>query len=870
MSRKAESGILRGRPRTASLFVTLLALLFAAQTFAGGPLILYDPSTRTPFAYGPGPIPVFTDLGDLGVLPGTQADTLTARGMEAWSGVPTATFLAEVAGDFASIGLPDIDGDNADLVINAVNGPGIHVIYDHDGSVISKFFGAPPGVLGIASPDFATDEVITESWAVLNGLAVDPEDLQPYAGASFAGVFTHEFGHAINLAHSQTNGAVLFFGNAPGPSGCVPPYGGRPTFADQETMYPFIDPAANSVGVEMATVEALDDVASLSNLYPTSAWLDSSASITGTIYLSDGLSQVTGVNVIARNVADPWGDCISGLSGDFTQGLTGPDGRYTFNGLTPGADYVVYVDAIVAGGFSTRPALPLPGREEYYNAENESKDTDIDDPCEAALITPHSGTTQTADIIFNFEILLPDDGSREIPLPFAFPFCDTSYTTVFVGSNGYLTFGGGRNDFEESVIGLLTWRPRIAMLWDDLNPLIGGVVSAEPEGDAFVISYENVPEFLTQNRNTFSISLKPDGSYTLTYGDLDARDGLVGRSPGRGTPDPGETDLDDAPEPIGIAQGSVYELFSANDNDLSGTTLAFAPCADDSLTGPIALPLGDDAFALVPLPFDYPFCDSVYTQVLISSNGYVTFANSDVEFVPSVAKLLEGPPRIAGLWSDLAPNEGGRISFEYGEDRFSAIWEDVPEFLSGNRNTFRIDLFPDGSHQVLYKTLDAVSGVAGRTPGRGVTDPGPTDLSQAGQPLSGPTVYEVFNGTVDLANLSVLFAGCAGDSIGDPPPDPGGQTPPLVVRVGAAWPNPFAGVTRVQLDLPGAGFVRAEVFDARGRLVRSLVQAEWPAGSHILEWDGRTGLEGSAAAGLYFLRITAAGSTQVRKVIRRP
>ncbi len=267
-----------------------------------------------------------------------------------------------MAGDFSSVGLPDITGANAGLVIGTFNGGGIHVMYDDDGSIISSFFGAPPGVLGIASPEFAAGGTITESWVVVNGTSVDPIDTVPFPGASFGGVFTHEFGHAINLAHTQTNGAIVFFGDDTAPAGCIPTWGGAlPSFADQETMYPFIIPSAGSIGIDMATVDQLDDIASISNIYPGAGWPGSFATITGTIFLSDGVTEVTGVNVIARNVADPFGDAISALSGDFTQGTLGPDGLYTFNGLTPGADYVVYVDEIAAGGFSTPPAIPLPG-----------------------------------------------------------------------------------------------------------------------------------------------------------------------------------------------------------------------------------------------------------------------------------------------------------------------------------------------------------------------------------------------------------------------------------------------------------------------------------------------------------------------------
>jgi len=370
--------------------------------FAGGPLLICDPATGTPFAYPAGTTPVFTDPGTMGPLTNAQADALTAAGFAEWSGVTTSTFDAAVTADIAF----DVTFANVSTIIGTENGHGgFDIIYDDDGSIISGFFGAPPGVLGIASPDFASGCDINESWAVVNGAAVDPSDA---GGASFGGVFTHEFGHAINLAHSQTNGAIVFRGDATGPSGCATPYAGSAGFSDMETMYPFIDPSAGSIGIDMATIEHPDDVASISNVYPAAGWPATLGSITGRVFLSDSITEVTGVNVIARNLDDPFADAISALSGDFTQGTLGADGRYTFNGLAPGASYAIYIDGIVAGGFSTTP-FPLSGdREEFFNDSSEGADPDLDERCAVVGIQATSPAA-VADIIINSLPPLPPD-----------------------------------------------------------------------------------------------------------------------------------------------------------------------------------------------------------------------------------------------------------------------------------------------------------------------------------------------------------------------------------------------------------------------------------------------------------------------------
>jgi hypothetical protein len=406
-----------------------VAALACSAVLAGGPLALFDPATRTPYAWPGAHPPVYTDLGGLGQLTNEQANAMVAFAVEQWDAVPTSSFGGTVAGDFASIGLPDIDTSNVFSVLGAWNGGGVHVIYDADGSITSMLFGDPYSVLGFTTIDWVGDSTpaILEVTMVLNGNAVPGDWVPPdEAAAMYAGVMTHEFGHAIGLAHSQTNGQIInYYTQFAGPADCSTPYSGWPGNDDQETMYPFIN--LNGSGVSASTVDVLDDMAALSDIYPGAGWPSAYPSIAGTIFVPEKAGsktnlQFTGANVVARNVANPWKDAISAISGDHTQGQAGPDGTYAFHGLTPGASYVVYVNEILRGAFSTPSPTVLPGPEEYWNGAQESGDGVADDRCAWQTIQPTAGQSAVADIIFNtvkggpefIPVDLPNSGIEEL------------------------------------------------------------------------------------------------------------------------------------------------------------------------------------------------------------------------------------------------------------------------------------------------------------------------------------------------------------------------------------------------------------------------------------------------------------------------
>jgi len=84
-------------------------------------------------------------------------------------------------------------------------------------------------------------------------------------------------------------------------------------------------------------------------------------------------------------------------------------------------------------------------------------------------------------------------------------------------------------------------------------------------------------------------------------------------------------------------------------------------------------------------------------------------------------------------------------------------------------------------------------------------------------------------------------------------------------------PNPGSGACRVQLYLAGSGapqLAEARLFDAQGRVVRTLHTGPLARGLTTLAWDGR-GDDGRVLdSGFYFLRFTSPQGTSVTRVAR--
>jgi hypothetical protein len=86
--------------------------------------------------------------------------------------------------------------------------------------------------------------------------------------------------------------------------------------------------------------------------------------------------------------------------------------------------------------------------------------------------------------------------------------------------------------------------------------------------------------------------------------------------------------------------------------------------------------------------------------------------------------------------------------------------------------------------------------------------------------------------------------------------------------LGLPHPNPSRGPTSVQLSLPHAAFVRAEVFDLSGRRVATVASETFSAGTHFLTWDGSLAAGGRAAPGVYLVHVKWEGFDRTQRIVR--
>ncbi len=281
--------------------------------------------------------------------------------------------------------------------------------------------------------------------------------------------------------------------------------------------------AASNIGPRNATIDIqIDEPASATVAYGTSMGA-----------LNDSVSTTARATVHALNIA--------GLQDNTS---------YVFAvEVVDGAGNVAYDDNAGAGYAFTTPDIP-----DFFTEEFSS----FDITGQRLLLTPN-GTIEGYDACLRplefgaleldpFDgttLSLSDDDSVLVTIAGgnSVEFFGQSYTSFYVGSNGYITFGAGDSDFSESFEDHFS-QPRISGRFDDLDPRDQGFVSVGYRDDRVFVTYYDVPEYANSNNTTFQIELFYTGEIAISWESFGGSDGIVGLSPGDGVdPDFIESDI---------------------------------------------------------------------------------------------------------------------------------------------------------------------------------------------------------------------------------------------------------------------------------------------------------------------------------------
>ncbi|KAA3613280.1 MAG: T9SS C-terminal target domain-containing protein [Calditrichaeota bacterium] len=80
------------------------------------------------------------------------------------------------------------------------------------------------------------------------------------------------------------------------------------------------------------------------------------------------------------------------------------------------------------------------------------------------------------------------------------------------------------------------------------------------------------------------------------------------------------------------------------------------------------------------------------------------------------------------------------------------------------------------------------------------------------------------------------------------------------------YPNPFNPSTFIPFVIPENAKVKIDIFDINGRLIKTLVNAEFNTGEHSVVWDGKGNTSNSVSSGIYYYRLQSKSFTTIKKM----
>ncbi len=223
---------------------------------------------------------------------------------------------------------------------------------------------------------------------------------------------------------------------------------------------------------------------------------------------------------------------------------------------------------------------------------------------------------------------------------------------------------------------------------------------------------------------------------------------------------------------------------------------------------------------------------------IVSGQHLSTFMVSALTATPGV--FFDSPPDSGYSVDNLAPGPPQGVAATYQAAGVTLDWADNPEadlrFYRIYRGTTP-GFAPDGAHLV-----------------------GESALSAWTDPTASPWGYAYKVSAVDYSGNESLLS--SPQSATDVPTTEG-----LRFALHEAVPNPFNPRTTLSYSLRSTGPVQLIIYNAAGRVVRTLVDEEQAAGDYRVEWAGRDQSGRGVASGVYYYELRSKGQAERRPMV---